>query len=81
MCDLSSRRELEGFAINVGQIPKASVGETVADVLQQREKFPETRQYAHFRNNTTFPTHTDLPGEDDINKGFYDAVDEFRYMP
>ncbi|KAH8742310.1 hypothetical protein F5883DRAFT_376799, partial [Diaporthe sp. PMI_573] len=38
-------------------------------------------QHANFRNEETFPTFAGLPGEDDIDRAFYDTTDGFRYIP
>jgi hypothetical protein len=64
-----------------GHTPKVWRGEQTVDDLRESERFPEPRQHANFRNEETFPTFAGLPGEDDIDRAFYDTTDGFRYIP
>ena len=70
-----------GTGTKVGHIPEESGGEKLADGLREKEKLPESRQYANFRNEETFLTFVGLPRDDDINLTFYNTVDGFNYMP
>jgi hypothetical protein len=85
--DSSCHHKLEEFCAvtgtetTVGDITEESGEEKVADGLQEKEKLPESRQYANFRNEETFPTFAGLPGDDDIDLAFYDTANVFSYMP
>jgi hypothetical protein len=70
-----------GIGRKVGHIPEESGGEKPADGLREKEKLPEARQYANFRNEETFPAFVSLPRDDDMNVTFYSTVDGFNPLP
>jgi hypothetical protein len=70
-----------GTGTNVGHILEESERGKLADGLWEKEKRPESRQYANLRNEEAFPTFVGLPRGDDINLTFYNTVNGFNYTP
>ena len=86
-CDSPGYHKLKEFCApagtgrKVGHILEESGGEKPADGLREKEKLPDSRQYANFRNEEIFPAFVGLPRDDDINVTFYNTVDGFNRMP
>ncbi|KAF3910298.1 hypothetical protein ABW21_db0206599 [Orbilia brochopaga] len=46
-----------------------------------RKEAATVSQHADFRNETTFPSFEDLPGENDLSLDYWDTVEGFSYHP